>query len=259
MKHSIINLSKKAVSFGIFIVLWQLLSRGMDSFVLPSPLATLEALINYSQQLSFYEAIYHTLSKLFIGLVGAMVIGGGLSFIAGLSSRWKPFLEPIIDLMQSIPPIAWLGIAIIWFGLTDVPSIFIIVLSTTPILFTNLYEGIVNIDAQLLRMANVFQVPRKKVILGIIIPSLRSYLKSGLVTATGLGWKLAVMAELLTSVQGIGSLLSDARTNLDTQKVFALALFMAIFWQVLKVVISLFFRNKAGGSPNHNKGRLGSV
>ncbi len=44
-------------------------------------------------------------------------------------------------MMQSIPPIAWLGIAIIWFGLTDLPSVFIIVLSTKPMLCTNLYEG----------------------------------------------------------------------------------------------------------------------
>lgn len=222
----------------------------MASFVLPGPMDTLYALIEYSQQLAFYEAVYHSLVKLCIGLLGALIIGGGLSLIAGLSSRWKPYMEPFIDLMQSIPPIAWLGIAIIWFGLTDVPSIFIIILSTTPILFTNLHEGFVSIDTQLLQMANVFKVPKQKVILGIIIPSLRSYLKSGIVTAAGLGWKLAVMAELLTSVEGIGSLLSDARTNLDTQKVFALALFMAIFWHVIKLTISLLFRGKAGASPH---------
>ena len=244
MRHSIISHSKKGLSLLLLILLWQLLALQMEPFILPGPLDTVRAAISYLGDVTFYHAVYRTLTKLLIGMVCVLLIGGTLGIVIGLQPRWKSYVEPLIDVMQSVPPIAWLGIAIIWFGLTDMPSIFIIVLSTTPVLFTNLYEGFVDIDHQLIRMAKVFNVPRRKVVYNIILPSLRNYLKSGMITSAGLGWKLAVMAELLTSVDGIGGLLSDARTNLDTQKVLALALFMAVLWNIIKWLIAILFRSR---------------
>jgi NitT/TauT family transport system permease protein len=250
MSSSITALSKRGISIALLVILWQLLASQMKPFILPGPLDTLEAAAAYLRDAEFYHALYRTLLKLVISMVCVLIVGGGLGLAMGLRPRLKPYVEPVIDMMQSIPPIAWLGIAIIWFGLTDTPSIFIIVLSTTPVLYTNLYEGFVDIDSKLIRMSKVFQVPRGKVLRRIILPSLRNYLKSGMITAAGLGWKLAVMAELLTSVDGIGGLLSDARTNLDTKKVFALALFMALMWNVIKLLLVFLFRGKTG-APSH--------
>ncbi|WNS45569.1 ABC transporter permease [Paenibacillus sp. MMS20-IR301] len=253
MNSSIISLSKKAVSLLILCLLWQFAAMQMDPFVLPGPLATLRTFLHYFADPEFYYAVCRTLYKLLAGMVIVLLLGGSLGLLIGIRRSWKPFLEPVIDMMQSIPPIAWLGIAIIWFGLTDVPSIFIIVLSTTPVLVVNLYEGFASIDGKLLRMARVYHVPRRKVMRHIILPSLTSHLKSGMITAAGLGWKLAVMAELLTSTDGIGSLLSDARTNLETDRVFALALFMAVFWNVIKACIIYLFRSRAGLPAHLNK------
>lgn len=250
MSSFITALSKKGISLGLLVILWQLFASQMKPFILPGPLETLDAVIAYLGDPAFYHALYRTLLKLVISMVCVLLLGGGLGLAIGLRPRWKPYVEPVMDMMQSVPPIAWLGIAIIWFGLKDTPSIFIIVLSTTPVLYTNLYEGFVDIDSKLIRMAKVFQIPRGKVIRRIILPSLRNYLKSGMITAAGLGWKLAVMAELLTSVDGIGGLLSDARTNLDTRKVFALALFMAVIWNMIKLLLAFLFRGKTS-SPSH--------
>ncbi|MDF2938960.1 MAG: hypothetical protein K0Q90_4333 [Paenibacillaceae bacterium] len=249
MSSSITALSKKGITLALLLILWQLLASQMKPFILPGPLDTLQAAAAYLGDADFYHALYRTLLKLAISMVCVLLLGGGLGLATGLRPRWKPYVEPVMDMMQSIPPIAWLGIAIIWFGLTDAPSIFIIVLSTTPVLYTNLYEGFRDIDGKLIRMAKVFNIPRRKVVQRIILPSLRNYLKSGMITSAGLGWKLAVMAELLTSVDGIGGLLSDARTNLDTKKVFALALFMALFWNLIKLLLAFLFRNKTG-SPS---------
>ncbi|WP_018752139.1 ABC transporter permease [Paenibacillus sanguinis] len=253
MSRSIISLSQRGLSLLLLCLIWQLLALRMEPFILPGPLDTLRASIAYLGEGDFYYAVCRTLLKLVVGMLGVLLVGGGLGLVIGLRPRWKPYVEPVIDMMQSVPPIAWLGIAIIWFGLTDMPSIFIIVLSTIPVLFTNLYEGFLDIDAKLIRMAQVFNVPRRKVLLQIVLPSLSSYLRAGMITSAGLGWKLAVMAELLTSSQGIGGLLSEARTNLDTGKVFALALFMALFWNIIKWLMTGIFRNKARGVAHSNK------
>lgn len=253
MKISIISLSKKAISLLGIALLWQLVAMQMDPFVLPGPLETMRTVLSYFGDPEFYYAVYRTLLKLLIGMVCVLLLGGCLGLLLGLYPRWKPYLEPVIDIMQSVPPIAWLGIAIIWFGLTDLPAIFIIVLSTTPALVVNLYEGFAAIDGKLMRMAKVYHVPGNKILRHIILPSLKSYLKSGMITSAGLGWKLAVMAELLTSVDGIGSLLSDARTNLETDRVFALALFMAIFWNVIKSCITFLFRSRVSLPTHLNK------
>lgn len=247
MSRSIISLSQRGTALLLLCAIWQLAALRMDPFILPGPLDTFRASIAYLGEGDFYYAVWRTLVKLVIGMLGVLLVGGGLGLVIGLRPRWKPYIEPVIDMMQSVPPIAWLGIAIIWFGLTDMPSIFIIVLSTIPVLFTNLYEGFLNIDPKLLRMAQVFNVPRRKVLLRVVLPSLSSYLRAGMITSAGLGWKLAVMAELLTSAQGIGGLLSEARTNLDTGKVFALALFMAMFWNIIKWLMTRIFRSKARG------------
>lgn len=253
MNSSITSLSKKGLSLLAICLLWQIAALQMDPFVLPGPLETIRTFLHYLGDPEFYYAVYRTLNKLIIGMICVLLLGGSLGLLIGLRKSCKPYLEPVIDMMQSIPPIAWLGIAIIWFGLTDVPSIFIIVLSTTPVLVVNLHEGFASIDSKLLRMAQVYHIPRQKVLRHIILPSLSSHLKSGMITAAGLGWKLAVMAELLTSTDGIGSLLSDARTNLETSRVFALALFMAVFWNVIKLCIMYLFRSRVSLPAHLNK------
>lgn len=253
MSRSIISLSQKGISLMLLCLIWQLLALRMEPFILPGPLDTLRASIAFLGEGDFYYAVWRTLLKLVISMIGVLLIGGGLGLVIGLRPRWKPYVEPVIDMMQSVPPIAWLGIAIIWFGLTDMPSIFIIVLSTIPVLFTNLYEGFLDIDPKLIRMAQVFKVPRRKTLLRIVLPSLSSYLRAGMLTSAGLGWKLAVMAELLTSSHGIGGLLSEARTNLDTGKVFALALFMAMFWNIIKWAMSGILRSQAQRAAHSKK------
>lgn len=104
MNSSIISLSKKAISLLGIALLWQLVAIQMDPFVLPGPLETMRTVLSYFGDPEFYYAVYRTLLKLLIGMVCVLLLGGCLGLLLGLYPRWKPYLEPVIDIMQSRSP-----------------------------------------------------------------------------------------------------------------------------------------------------------
>ncbi len=245
---------RKFLSGAIFCGLWYFASLQFSPFILPSPLQTLIAAGEYMMTPEFYQALSRTCLKLFWGISIALLLGGITGLLSGRFPHLADYLEPIISILQSVPPISWLGISIIWFGLTSIPAVFIIIIATLPLLHASLQEGYVRIDRNLLYMASSYQIPYPKTVRFIILPSLKGYFLPAFINAVGLGWKLAVMAELLISIKGLGRLLAIARMNLETAKVFALALFMAVIWMGIKALIMFFFREKRFKAPSFGTG-----
>ena len=238
MMHSSISRNKKPLTtIAVAILVWQIASLFTPDIMLPGPLLTLRGISGFLQSGEFYTALGYSLIKLVIGIGIAIVIGCGAGLLIGSVPKWHGYAEPIVDMMQSIPPISWLGISMIWFGLTTGPTIFIIVLATTPILFINVYEGFAGIDKKLMQMGQLYKIPRNKILRHIVLPSLKIPFKSGLLVAAGLGWKLTIMGEHLTLAKGLGNLLSQARMNLEMYKVFAISLLIAFLWFGIKFVL----------------------
>lgn len=237
MRLSITNTNKKPkiqwtdiiFIISIILILWQGLSMLYPPLILPSPALTFKSLLDIMHGDNLLLNIGVTLHRLIVGLMGALLVGSIIGFFIGINKRIKRVLEPLIYILQSIPPILFMTLAMIWFGLDGQATIFIVFIVSLPIMAISIKEGFDNIDMKLIEMGKIFQFSRFKIIKEIIIPSLKTYFKSGLIILIGLGWKLVIMGEVLSSGTGLGSQITEGRLNLETNKVFA--------WSIIVIVL----------------------
>ncbi len=214
------------------------------SMVLPGPLLTCKTLINIIKEDNVGVEIYVTLQRLIAGLSVSIIFGILLGVSMGSNRKTKEILEPFIYIVQSVPPILYMTIAMIWFGLNGKATVFIIFIGSVPIMAVTIKEGFENIDNKLIEMGKSFKFSRLKLITEIILPSLVPYFKAGLITVFSLGWKLVIMGEVLSASSGLGSKISDARMNLETNKVFAWGIIVIILCFLFQKITSILFENK---------------
>lgn len=168
-----------------------------------------------------WREIGNTVLRLLSGLSIGMAFGCGTGLVGGL---WKPFREtwkPVLGIIQVIPPISWLILAIIWFGFNGKASIFIVIMAVVPAVSICIADGITAMDRKLLEMGTVFGFSAWGKIKYVILPSLSPYFYSGLKIAVGTACKTVVMGEVLTTTTGIGGQIMTARLNIEPETVIA--------------------------------------
>ncbi|MDJ0636629.1 MAG: ABC transporter permease [Xenococcaceae cyanobacterium MO_188.B29] len=219
------------VGLGVFLVLWQFGAMHYGMVVLPSPLETWAAIGRIATTGQLGDALLTTGFHIFAAFTLAVLLGILLGIVAGIQSGFQKAISPIISALQGIPPIAWIVLALLWFGSGSGTPIFTITVTTLPIVFLGTLESIRTFPTPLLEMARLFRTPPNLLLTDLYFPHLLSQLFPSLVAGLGLAWRVAVMAELLSSEVGIGAELNLARINLDTDEVMA--------WIVI-VVISIW-------------------
>ncbi|AZO96002.1 ABC transporter permease subunit [Halocella sp. SP3-1] len=124
-------------------------------------------------------------------------------------------------------------------------------IASISILIVNIVEGFENIDPKLLEMAEIFRFSRKDILFEIIFPSLKSYFKSAITIVVGLGWKLVVMGEVLSSSSGIGAQITNARLNIKTGKVLAWTIIVIFLGGLSQKLINFLFAFKSRGQRKY--------
>lgn len=218
----------------ILLILWQGLSLVYTPLILPGPILTGKTLLKIIRNRIFFIAIFSTLQRLLFGLFASILIGSILGILIGCSNKIKNLFEPIVYLIQATPPILYMTLAMLWFGLNGTATIFIVFMGSAPVMTVNIAEGFENIDVKLIEMGKAFKFSKSKMIIEIIIPSLKAYFKTGLITVFSFGWKLVVMGEVLSSSTGLGAQITDARMNLETNMVFA--------WGIIIILLCFLFQ-----------------
>jgi len=242
MKAYITNNKRYAFLFFVSLfLLWEVLSFIYPEMIVPSVNSVVFAIWNITYRGQIISESALTVMRLIVGLVLAIFVGSVLGIAMGLNTKVRSFFMPFIGILQATPPISGLVLAMIWFGLTGKASIFIVFLVTLPIILISIIEGFENISIELLEMAKVFQLSKLQIIKDIIVPSLISYLKAGINIALGLGWKIIVMAEVLSSNTGIGSQITSARLNLSTDLVFAWTIIVIFLCYISQKICDVLF------------------
>jgi NitT/TauT family transport system permease protein len=210
----------------LLLGLWEMGHRAYGTLILPSPRETFAALWQFTSDGRMLPAVAETGRSALLGFAAAVVIGGGLGALAGLSPLLLALLRPIATLMLGVPAIAWVVLSLLWFGGSGFAVVFTVWVTGAPICFAGAVEGVRTLDSELRRMAVSFRVPRLMMMTDVYVPHMLSYLFPAFATALALSWKVAVMAELLSGAGGIGDALATARVNVDT--VAAMAWILAV-------------------------------
>jgi ABC-type nitrate/sulfonate/bicarbonate transport system permease component len=172
-----------------------------------------------------------SLSRIVLGFA----LGAAAGIALGIASGWYGWLgrivRPIGDLLRPIPPLAWIPIAIVWFGLGEPSKWFVIFLGAFFPIFTNAYRGMASIPPVLLRAARTMDVDGAALLFKVAIPAALPDIATGLRVGFGLSFGTLVAAELIAANRGMGYLVMESRQIGD--------LGVAVFGILLIGVVSL--------------------
>ncbi len=205
----------------LFLALWDLGNRLYGSFILPSPLEALGALGELLAHGALQQQLLATLFRALAGFAIAVSFGTLLGSIAGLSMTAAMAARPLVTVLLGVPPIAWIVLALLWFGASDGTPIFTVAITTVPMTFAAAMQGARTLDGDLRRMARAFRAGPWLRFTDVYLPHILSYVFPAWITALGMSWKVVVMAELLSTPDGVGAGLAAARINLDTAQTLA--------------------------------------
>lgn len=230
----------------IGFAVWKVLALTNNSLIFPEPIIVLNYLFSIFTDFNLYVHIFVTLKRLTIGLLGGIMIGSLLGISIRISKICSLIFLRFIYFLQSVPPILFVTIAMVWFGMDGEATIFLIIITTSPIMTIALKEGWDNIDTKLLEVAKSFHLSNREVLWHIILPSLKITFKSTILILISLGWKMAIMGEVFCSGKGIGAQIMEARLNLETYKVFAWGVTTVILCMLLQKLVRLLYSSNKG-------------
>ena len=216
-------LAKKLGFYVMIIIVWQ----GLDSSdiwpdnIFPSPVDVLEDLAYGASDGSLFYGIGTSMLRLIVGLTIAIVGGTILGIFMARVETVNQTIGSLVLGLQSIPSIAWVPLAILWFGLTDSGIIFVTAIGAIFAVTINTYTGVKNIDPSYIEAARNMGAKGSQLITSILIPAAFPYMISGFKQGWAFAWRGVIGAELLFSFLGLGFLLNVGRQLNDVSQVIA--------------------------------------
>lgn len=219
-KRRIRRFASGLIGFLVLCLVWQLAAIHYDiQLILPTPVTVVktffEILLLREQPWPYGDNIYeHLLTSIFHALIG-FAIGGGAALPCGLLvgrvAWFRDVFGPVFKALYPIPGVAWIPLAILWFGLGTEAIIFVVAISTFFPLYYNTEAGVRAINPVLTDVAACFGVSRLGMFVQIILPASVPYLVVGLRIAVADSWRMIVTAEMLAGAVGIGYVLMQSR------------------------------------------------
>ncbi|MFH1397113.1 MAG: ABC transporter permease [Candidatus Omnitrophota bacterium] len=166
------------------------------------------------------QHIWASLRRVLIGFSLASLCGITLGFIIGLSQKTYEQLHTLCQIFRPIPPVAWIPISLLWFGITEAQQYFIIFIGVLfPILFNTL-QGVHSVSSQYKLVAQTLGARRFLLIRRVILPAVLPRIIFGLRSGLGYAWFIIVAAEFVSAPNGLGYLILEGRNMIVTERIF---------------------------------------
>jgi ABC-type nitrate/sulfonate/bicarbonate transport system permease component len=198
------------------LVIWEVVYRLelMPRWAFPSPVQVGYAFYELTMNGVLLTNAGASMLRQFTGVILAAAFGIPFGLWLGASPTARAALLPLCRLVYPIPGIAWIPLAILWFGIGFTSTVFVIFFSGIwPIIF-NTMAGVQTLSGQYTDVARVYLAPRSLYTRRILIPGSLPFIIAGLRLTYGVGWRVIVGAEMISSIVGLGFLIDDARWQL---------------------------------------------
>lgn len=237
---------KKIVFYVILIAIWQVVAESniWPNEIFPSPLEVAEDLAYSAADGSLFYGIGTSMLRLIVGL--AIAISGGIVlgiFMARIETVNQTVGSLVLGL-QSIPSIAWVPLALIWFGISDAGIIFVTAIGAIFAVTINTYTGVKNIDPHYVEAARNMGAKGSQLITNVLIPAAFPYMISGFKQGWAFAWRGVIGAEILFSFLGLGFLLNVGRQTIDVSQVIAVMLVIMTIGVVVDTFVFKKIENK---------------
>lgn len=245
------KISPIAIGFILLIIVWQLaiIIGGHQAALFPPPLKVGEALVAIISDGSLFGHIQISLFRFFSGYLIAVVVAIVLGLILGrLPIIWS-VLDPVVQVLRPVSPIAWSPFIVLWFGIGNMPAIVIIFIAAFfPVLLSTV-SAVKKVDKTYLRIASNFEMSPFETLRKIVLPASFPMIVNGLHMALGSAWIFLVAGEMVGAQSGLGFLIVDARNSLSLDLVMACIVVIGVLGLILDKGIHYFesYVNKVWG------------
>ena len=235
------------IAIAVFMVIWQLLcppgSKG-----LPGPLQVLGETWDPYIIYPFFDnggtdkglglQIFASLQRVGIGFSLASFAGIGLGILIGTNKVIYRALDPLFQVLRTIPPLAWLPISLAAFQQSNPSAIFVIFITSIWPIIINTTVGVQQIPQDYRNVAKVLRLSRQKYFLKILIPAAVPYIFTGLRIGIGLSWLAIIAAEMLVGGVGIGFFIWDAYNNSLLSQIILALVYVGVVGFLLDRIVS---------------------
>jgi NitT/TauT family transport system permease protein len=195
----------------ICIALWSLSVHWTGTKVFPSPLQVVRGVGELWRRGLLLPYLRDSLVRVAVGYAAAVALGVPLGLCVGWSRNLATAINPLVELLRPISPIAWIPVAIVFFGIGNLAPIFLVFLGAFfPIVVTT-HNGVRAVPPMYLRAARNFGLSPAQMLRRVLLPAALPQILSGLRIALGIAWLVVVAAEMIAVDSGLGYLIIDAR------------------------------------------------
>lgn len=231
-----------AITIGVIIAAWGLASAYalVSPVFLPSPRQVVLALYNLVVtgfvDETLAEHVGASLYRIFGALIASIFIGIPAGIAIGTSRLGRGILDPIVEFLRPLPPLAYLPLIIIWAGIGEASKITVIALSMLPSIILSTSAGVRGVSKDHVNAARSLGASRRQVLREVVLPSAVPSILTGVRIALGAGWTTLVAAELVAATSGIGFMIQSAAQFLVTDIVIAGIVVIALIAILLEYV-----------------------
>lgn len=195
----------------LFLGTWHLLVKMSGSDIFPTPWQVVLGIAELVQKGVLLKYIVASLFRVTWGFLLAILVGVPLGLLLGWYKLAATALNPMIQIFRPISPIAWIPVAILWFGVTDVAPVFLIFLASVFPITVSSMAAVQNMQPVYVRAARNFGLKNAELFRQVIFPACLPQILTGLRIALGIAWLVVVAAEMIAVNSGLGYLIIDAR------------------------------------------------
>jgi NitT/TauT family transport system permease protein len=219
--------------------------RGDPLLAAFGPVPSLGALAHFVRTGELWPHLLASLKRVLLGLGVASVVGVPLGVLIGV---WRPLelsTHALFQFLRMISPLSWMPLAVMAFGLGDLPVVFLISVASVWPLLLNTAAGVAAVDPKRLLLARSLCATPTETVLKVVVPSILGPILTGLRLAIGVAWIVLVPAEMLGVRSGLGYYILDARDRLDYAELVAVILVIGLVGYALDSVLRTAHRRWA--------------
>jgi ABC-type nitrate/sulfonate/bicarbonate transport system permease component len=208
------------------IGLWEVVAvtGWVPGWALPSPGEVLQDGITVAVQgyggVTLIGHVATSVTEIGLGFVGAMAVGAPVGMLMARSAFWHAALDPVIQFVRPIPPLAYLPLLVAWFGIDLLPKALLIFVCTLPIILMATASGVAATPPERIRVAECLGATPRQVFWLVVLPSALPEIFTGMRVGIGVAWTCVVAAEMIAATRGLGWLILNASQELELGYVF---------------------------------------
>ena len=239
----------------VFLVIaWYLAARYemINRTLMPSPSEVWYAFVKLSGNGELVEHVNASMYRIIAGLILGFVTAVPMGLLIARNRLVKGFLEPLIEIIRPIPALAFLPLAILWFGVGEPSKLFIMWFGTFFVIIVSVIEGVYNFDVVYVRVAKNLNASERQIFYHVLLPGILPFILEGNRQAVATAFRVVVSAEMIAAQSGLGFLIMNSAIFYQTDRVIVGIIVLAVLGMSCDRLLIILTRNvflKYKGKP----------